>query len=307
MRKANTIQTISHKKNPDFRIPITIAGSCDKVSNLSSPCWKMILVEKGVSTIHVNKKRLLVAAPVLLFGSESDSVIIQRDLSWKAVFFLPAVINNALTFTDIRKRNIEQLDLALTLDLFWIEPFLNHERGIKKTLQLSPAAAKAVSEWFCKLDHELNEQESDYWPCRSRSYLIELLLFIGRLYHSQIIPSTAATVVDLPEGLDNPVLIHLHSHYQEKIILDDLARLFNTNRTDLQKQYVRLTGKTIGDYLRELRLSIAKALLAETKLSVGEIAGKVGYSDTTYFIRVFRKTYHMTPAVFRKSIIKSFY
>ena len=59
------------------------------------------------------------------------------------------------------------------------------------------------------------------------------------------------------------------------------------------------TGDTINNYLTEYRLSKAKQYLRETLLTATEISSKVGYRDSSYFGRIFRKRVGMTPNEYR--------
>ena len=54
-------------------------------------------------------------------------------------------------------------------------------------------------------------------------------------------------------------------------------------------------------YLVQLRLKMAESLLRDTQLPVGQIANRVGYEDTSHFIRLFRRSLGQTPSAYRYS------
>lgn len=56
---------------------------------------------------------------------------------------------------------------------------------------------------------------------------------------------------------------------------------------------------TINQYIINLRMSKAKQYLLESNRKIKEISELVGYRDCNYFIRLFKKTYHITPSDFR--------
>ncbi|WP_075335998.1 helix-turn-helix domain-containing protein [Archangium gephyra] len=60
------------------------------------------------------------------------------------------------------------------------------------------------------------------------------------------------------------------------------------------------TGLTVGDWLREHRMSEARRCLLETGASIESIASQVGYTDVTHFIRTFRRVHGMTPRAWRE-------
>lgn len=79
-----------------------------------------------------------------------------------------------------------------------------------------------------------------------------------------------------------------------------MADKFNRNPAYLSAMYKKHTGMNIQDYIKTKRLSRAKVHLRTTALKIYEIAEKVGYSDPSYFNRIFRKDTGMSPIEFRK-------
>lgn len=98
------------------------------------------------------------------------------------------------------------------------------------------------------------------------------------------------------------ILRYLENNYREHITLEELCFLFGTNKTTLTKAFRRLTGKTVMEYLAELRLRRAKALLREGSHSITEIAEQLNFSSVHYFTRFFRKHESMTPSEYASSI-----
>lgn len=68
----------------------------------------------------------------------------------------------------------------------------------------------------------------------------------------------------------------------------------------LSSLFKKNTGVKFTEYLNELRISHAKALMDEKKLSVSEVALKCGFSDPLYFSKVFKKSIGMTPSEYVK-------
>ncbi|MHA7262862.1 helix-turn-helix domain-containing protein [Arthrobacter sp. TMN-37] len=60
------------------------------------------------------------------------------------------------------------------------------------------------------------------------------------------------------------------------------------------------TGLTLNEFVIEVRIAKAQALLAETRLDVGRIAGSVGYGDAAYFSRIFSRRVGLSPTAFRR-------
>lgn len=93
---------------------------------------------------------------------------------------------------------------------------------------------------------------------------------------------------------------YLDEHYNEKLELDNLAAHFYISKYHLAREFKRIFGTTIGEYLLKQRISKAKSLLRFSDFSIDEIALQCGFSDSGYFIKVFKKEEKTTPAKYRK-------
>jgi AraC-like DNA-binding protein len=84
------------------------------------------------------------------------------------------------------------------------------------------------------------------------------------------------------------------------LTLEHVARHLRLSAEHLARVFRREEGLTIFDFLRNLRIERAKALLASAQLSVDEIAREVGYSSSTLFCRNFRRATGLTPLTYRE-------
>ena len=96
------------------------------------------------------------------------------------------------------------------------------------------------------------------------------------------------------------VLKYIHSNLTEKIQIEDLCKISKMSETLLSTSFKRSTDKNIIEYINSLKINKAKQLLAETDMRVVEIAYELGFSDGSYFNRVFKKFVGMTPHVYRR-------
>ncbi|WMJ88671.1 AraC family transcriptional regulator [Anaerocolumna sp. MB42-C2] len=94
------------------------------------------------------------------------------------------------------------------------------------------------------------------------------------------------------------VLRYIEENYREAR-LTKLAEDLNQSVYSLSKLIKRNTGHTYKELLQMKRFNKAVELLTNTKLSISDIIAVVGYDNTSYFHRVFKKKYQMTPKQFR--------
>lgn len=95
------------------------------------------------------------------------------------------------------------------------------------------------------------------------------------------------------------VLSYLNQNYTEPIFLQKLADDHHISAEYLSRTFKKEIGQNITDYISGLRTEKAASLLRNSKLSIAEIAAFVGYSDSNYFVKVFKKHYGMTPSAYR--------
>lgn len=93
---------------------------------------------------------------------------------------------------------------------------------------------------------------------------------------------------------------YINSNYNKQISLDDVSREVNISPYYFSKIFKEETGENFIDYLTNIRIDMAKDLLANTDLSMKEICGKVGYSDPNYFSRSFKKNVGITPTDYKE-------
>jgi two-component system, response regulator YesN len=86
------------------------------------------------------------------------------------------------------------------------------------------------------------------------------------------------------------------------ITIEKIAREIPMNPTYFCKYFKSQTGETILDYVTKTRITRAKELLLTTDLRVYDIAKQVGYADSKYFSKLFKKHYGEVPTKFKEKV-----
>lgn len=93
---------------------------------------------------------------------------------------------------------------------------------------------------------------------------------------------------------------YLNDHYAQDTALDQLCKIACMGATKLQTTFKQYHGCNITEYIQQRRMSQAEHLLANTELTIGQVAQSVGYSKASRFAELFRKSTGLLPSEFRK-------
>lgn len=118
---------------------------------------------------------------------------------------------------------------------------------------------------------------------------------------SDFIDCVKAQVADRKERseLVGQVSGYLEEHFRENISLNALSDEFFVTPTYLSKRFKEKTGINLSQYIENLKIEYAKKMLSCSEESISDIAAEVGYMDSNYFSRVFKKQVGRTPSEFR--------
>ena len=93
---------------------------------------------------------------------------------------------------------------------------------------------------------------------------------------------------------------YIKNHLEEDLSLQFLADQVHFHPNYLSTQIKNRMGMSYSSYILSLRMELACKLLTETDLKIADIAGKSGFRDSSYFNRVFRKQFTISPEQYRK-------
>lgn len=94
----------------------------------------------------------------------------------------------------------------------------------------------------------------------------------------------------------------LQDHYQDAFHISEVASNFQMSVRSLNRRFKLAANTSPLQYLQELRITHAKALLKQSNLDVSEVADRVGYQDASYFTGLFKKLNAVTPNEYRRLV-----
>lgn len=95
-------------------------------------------------------------------------------------------------------------------------------------------------------------------------------------------------------------VVYVRNHYSNEIGAVDAANYLNISEAYFCRLFKKETGYTFGQYLTNYRICVAAGLLANFPMKVNEVAEQAGFSDSSYFSLIFKKTMGMPPKEYQE-------
>ncbi len=263
----------------------------------------MVVLYDGQLVFERGGKHIAAIGPSFIcFNEEENPVLVaKKEASYQAIYFHPDYLNINMTFEFIRSRSYE--DVAGIHDMFLLKPFLDNSFVIPIGDSFIERAQSACE----YLQASLTEQRDWYWSCKGRSYFIELIITLERMYellgyrnngeHSEIFTSFKHPKL-------RAAVLFIEGHYMKDISLGDISSAAGLNHTTLTKLIKSEIGMTVTQYLYFYRIQIAKKKLAFTNVPIKEISYCTGFKTVPHFSRTFTNLVGQTPADYRKTTVQ---
>ena len=270
--------------------------------DIKDNCFALLIIHEGSVSLQIGENVLNAMAPCLVCLDETQEVKLRRKrhLVCDSIYFHPIFLNINMTFERVHSPNYEAL--ANIHDLFLLSPFTDYHKPVLPMLDENQATMRFL---FSKILTELKEQPDWYYPCRSRSYFIEIMLLLERIY--DFVGGRYVETTERTEEFNNPHLqkavAFIESHHAENITLQDIVKSCSVNHSTLTKLFKEEFGLTPIAYLWDYRITVSKKLLEFTNLPVKEIATRCGFKTVQHFSRKFEEQLGLSPAVFRTQAV----
>jgi len=110
-------------------------------------------------------------------------------------------------------------------------------------------------------------------------------------------------LMDSSIGITQEVLIYINEHIQEHLSLSVLAKSINISEGHLSRLFNRQMKQSIPEYISALRVSHARVLLRDRRLTMSQVSARSGFESQRSFNRAFKEVCGYTPAEYRKRLL----
>ena len=100
-----------------------------------------------------------------------------------------------------------------------------------------------------------------------------------------------------------PSFDYVLEHFHEELKTTDMAALCNMSSSYFSRTFNKQMGMNFNEYVNYIRIMEAEKLLVSTTMNITEIANTVGFSTTSYFIKLFKAYKSISPKQFRKEFV----
>lgn len=237
---------------------------------------------KGNSRIKINLQEYEVTANTLISiipGYIIELISESDDLSIEFLFF---------TFDFIA-------DLKLTMDID-----IPEKMGQMPCLKITEEETQSLLEFHAFIVKQYKKTDHLYREKIAKSLLYTLICEVMQLYHNSKLVESPRTKSRQEELITQFVELLFKYHQQERSVTFYADKMFLTPKY-LSKVIKDVTGKPILQWIDEMVIMAAKALLKTSNMTILQISEELHFANASFFGSFFRKRVGMTPIQYRES------
>ena len=176
--------------------------------------------------------------------------------------------------------------------LFTLEPNRRQRQGEKGRLRLNGKELAQITELVDRLEGELKTRDPGFGFMATAAFM-QIIGLLSRCYGRSPSPDGRA-LLRIGEALS-----HLERNIHHEVNLEELASIAHMSRRSFLRVFQSATGTSPLAWLIDQRINRACGMLRHTDKQITEIAFEVGFNDSNYFTRQFRKLTGFSPRDYR--------
>jgi len=248
--------------------------------------FQFLYFEQGEALIHCNSHPYEIK-PGNLVIINSNEIHYGETLCQRLVYYIVKVDLNFLLSSHV--------DFCQTK---YITPLLQGQICFQNYITQDHQLAEHVQQ----IVKEYQQQEAG-WELAIKAHISHVIVLLLRHYQQELFHPNVQKRQQTNLHQLRTVLEYIDQHYNESISLNDMAILSNMSNQHFCRIFKGITGKRPVDYINYLRVNKAVILLSKSHFNISEIAMAVGFDDSNYFSRLFRKYQKTSPSAMRKSTL----
>jgi AraC-like DNA-binding protein len=179
--------------------------------------------------------------------------------------------------------------------LFQLEPTMRNNDNPERRLKLSSTHFSEVLGIVTRMQEALVTKAPASYTIAT-IHLLELITMLCDGY-AEMPAQESRTLTQLSR-----VISYIEINYKDEIRVEDLARMANMSVRTFQRHFQLSFEMAPSKYILKYRIKEARKLLELSNLSISEVAFNVGFEESTYFSRAFRKEIGKSPQKYRTNL-----
>ena len=198
---------------------------------------------------------------------------------------------------DVREITIQFSSTLFSGELLARKQFKTIREMFRKAANGLCFSLKAIMKVYSILDTLASEPDG----FEQFQHLLQILYILSNDEEARILASSSFAQAErsVESCRVHKVQEYINAHYQEEIRLDDCAARAGMTPSAFSRFFKQHTGRTLMDYIIDIRLGNAARLLVDTALGISEISFACGFNNLSNFNRAFKARRGYTPRDFR--------
>ncbi len=196
-----------------------------------------------------------------------------------------AILNELLGFIFFKHKGDNQRIVAMTLELVVVMARAAVEGG---------ARYEDVSKVTQNMYQSLYDTEDIEKVCLNLMEVLEKIILF-------VFPMDTEKQEQI--SVMRKAIMFMNQHLHDHIGLEDVSKAIGLSPTYFSRLFSQEMKMTFIDYMTMIRIEESKKYLVDSKQSMSDIALRLGFSDQSYFSKVFKKVEGMTPGMYRKMFL----
>lgn len=247
---------------------------------------ELVVIKKGQGNVSVDFDKHLVHSGDIVMICPGCLHAIEQDASYKMeyenIIFKPELLSSGAN------------DLCM---LQYMKPLLDGTLPVEHFLTPAHEVFESLSNCIRQIDLVCADQTTGWQlAVKSALFYFFFLLISERQKKTVSISHNSKSLEKM-----KTVLKYVEEHYTEKLTIDDMAKLTFYSKSHFMKFFKVNMGTGFTEYLNDYRLTMAARLLKSSDESILMIAEESGFDNLSYFNRIFKRKYGVSPGSYRKS------
>ena len=273
---------------PGERVILTLSEKSDR-EEMKGPEYhqkmQITLVLRGSGSIRTGYERT--------FDVEAGDIILYDCMQAHQLYFIDPKegLDTISVEFDIRGFITEEFVVFDSSDLEKL--FVKLHSGDNLIKKDCPGAKKIGQTIVNMWDEFKQEKKLTHHVVRAQMILIYTYLL---QYYEEISDGATETIKKRNAAIEK-AMVYINRNLSESITLEELAEIANMNKTYFSTTFKRVTGKTVWEYILNMRIELAISYIVteKSKYNITEIAEICGFDDICYFSRCYKKHSGMSP------------